>query len=78
MNITNDPLNANGAVTSVRQDNMSFPVTPADGGRMGNYTKPQFDKFNGYKDNVNPWALKLDVAQNQLAGNPLAKSIAAA
>jgi len=78
MNVRNDPLNQNGAVTSVRQDNMSFPVTPADGGRMGNYAKPQFDKFNGYKGNVNPWSLKLDVAEKQLSINPLAKSIAAA
>lgn len=78
MNVRNDPINQNGAATTVRQDNMSFPLTPADGGRMGNYAKPMFDKFNGYKGNANPWVKKLDIAEKQLAANPLAKSIAAA
>jgi hypothetical protein len=78
MNVRNDPLNQNGAATTVRQDNMSFPVGPADGGRMGNYITAPFNKFNGYKGNANPWVKKLDVAEKQLAANPLAKSIAAA
>jgi hypothetical protein len=77
MNVRADPVNAHGAVTSVRQDNMSFPVGPADGGRMGNYATPTYAKFNGYKGNANPWISKLNVAQNQLLNNPLAKSIAA-
>ena len=78
MNVRADPLNAYGAATSVRRDTMSFPLGPPDGGRMGNYATPTYAKFNGYKGTANPWASKLDVAQNQLANNPLAKSIAAA
>ena len=77
MNVRADPVNAHGAVTSVRRDTMSFPLAPADGGRMGNYATPTYAKFNGYKGNANPWVCKLDVAQKQLANNPLAKSIAA-
>ena len=77
MNVRADPLNAYGASTAVRRDTMSIPMGPPDGGRMGNYTKPSYDKFNGYKGNANPWACKLDIAQTQLANNPLAKSIAA-
>lgn len=77
MNVRADPLNAYGAATSVRRDTMSFPMGPPDGGRMGSYAKPSYDKFNGYKGNLNPWANKLDIAQTQLANNVLAKSIAA-
>jgi hypothetical protein len=78
MNVRNDPINQNGAASKVRSDNTAFPLTPSDGSRMGNYATPTFAKFNGYKDNVNPWSLKLDVAEKQLAGNSLAKSIAVA
>lgn len=77
MNVRADPINSYGAATSVRRDTMSFPLGPPDGGRMGNYSTPTYAKFNGYKGAANPWASKLDVAQNQLANNPLAKSIAA-
>lgn len=77
MNVRADPVHAYGAATTVRRDTMSFPLTPADGGRMGNYSTPTYAKFNGYKGSANPWAGKLDIAQNQLANNPLAKSIAA-
>jgi hypothetical protein len=44
---------------------------------MGNYSTPKYAKFNGYKGNENPWAGKLNIAQQQLSNNPLAKSIAA-
>jgi len=78
MNVRNDPLNQNGAATSVREDNWSTPVTPADAGYSGNYATPPFNKFNGYKGQENPWSRKLDIAQKQLDPNPLAKSVAAA
>ena len=77
MNVRADPLNAYGASTAVRRDTMTFPLPPPDGARMGNYATPAYAKFNGYKGATNPWACKLDIAQNQLANNPLAKSIAA-
>ena len=73
MNVRDDPVNAVGAMTNIRSESIPFPVQAggAGGGTSLNseYLKPEFDKFNEFKGNINPWSDTLDIAIKQLEKN---------
>ena len=73
MNVRDDPVNAVGAMTNIRSESIPFPVQAggAGGGTALNstYLKPEFDKFNEFKGNRNPYADTLDIAIKQLEKN---------
>jgi hypothetical protein len=73
MNVREDPVNAVGAMTNIRSESVPFPVQTggAGGGSALNsrYIKPNYDKFNEFKGNKNPWADTLDIAIKQLEKN---------
>jgi hypothetical protein len=78
MNVRQDPTGLNGAVTQTRQDNNTQPIGPMNGTSSQQYKGAEMYRFNEFKTNPNPHAAKLDLAQNQLRGNPLAFSISSA
>lgn len=80
MNIRQDPLGMNGAISSGRDDDNSLPLPPGGptAGRFQQYVNADMFKFNEYKANENPYTRKLDIAQKQLEDNPLAFSISQA
>jgi hypothetical protein len=73
MNVREDPVNAIGAMTNIRSESVPFPVQTggAGGGSSLNsrYIKPNYDKFNEFKGNKNPWSDTLDIAIKQLEKN---------
>ena len=73
MNVREDPVNAVGAMTNIRSESVPFPVQTggAGGGSSLNsrYVKPNYDKFNEFKGNKNPWSDTLDIAIKQLEKN---------
>jgi hypothetical protein len=80
MNVHANPLNQHGMVTSVRTDTNRYDgrMNPVNGGWTQHYVKPQYNQFNAYKGNSNPYATgrDLSVAQRVLANNPLAHTLA--
>jgi hypothetical protein len=78
MNVRQNPTGMVGAVTASRQDDNTQPIGPMNGTGAQQYKAPAMTKFNEFKTNPNPYAAKLDLAQNQLRGNPLAFSISSA
>ncbi|NBS68514.1 hypothetical protein EBT31_06320 [bacterium] len=77
MNVRQDPLGMNGAISSMRRttDDILLPLPPPDGGRFQNYVDAEMYNFNINKGARNPYAANLDLAQRQLKDNPLAFSI---
>ena len=73
MNVRDDPVNAGGAMTNIRNESIAFPIQAGGvgGGTALNqtYTKPSYDKFNEFKGTKNPWAETLDIAIKQLEKN---------
>lgn len=80
MNVRQDPLGMNGAISAGRDDDNSLPLPPGGptAGRFQQYVNAEVFKFNEYKSNENPYTRKLNIAQNQLEKNPLAFSISQA
>jgi hypothetical protein len=74
MNVRNDPVNQVGAMTNLRSESKSVPVSHMNGGRFQNYLGPEFYRFVEKKDKANPLASNkcLDVAIQQLEKNPVA------
>jgi len=74
MNVRNDPVNQVGAMTNLRPESKSVPVSHMNGGRFQNYLGPEFYRFVEKKDKANPLASNkcLDVAIQQLEKNPVA------
>jgi hypothetical protein len=79
MNVRAGPLNANGAITSVRKDSNKYDgrVNPVAGGWTQNYVQSEFYQLNPYKGQENPRTSNrgLNIAKKQLANNPLAHTI---
>jgi hypothetical protein len=75
MNVRQDPLGMNGALSTGRSDDILLPLPPPDGGRFQNYVGAEMHNFNVNKDKPNPYVSTLDLAQRQLKGNPMAFSI---
>lgn len=79
MNVRSGPLNANGAITAVRQDSNKYDgrLGPVSGGWTQNYVQSEFYQLNPYKGQENPRSSNrgLNVAKRQLANNPLAHTI---
>jgi len=73
MNVRDDPVNAGGAMTNIRNESIAFPIQAGGvgGGTALNqtYTKPSYDKFNEFKGTKNPWVDTLDIAIKQLEKN---------
>ena len=78
MNVRQDPTGMVGALTASRQDKNTQPMGPLNGTGRQRYVSPEMYDLNELKTNPNPYADKLDLAQNQLKGNPLAYSISSA
>lgn len=77
MNVRGDPINAIGALTTVRDSaNTTISgVAGPTGSANQTYVQDQYYQFNSYKGNVNPHACRLGLAAKQLAGNPLAHTL---
>ena len=78
MNVRADPLNAIGALTAVK-DNASTVVSGVQGPTSSanqTYVQDEYYQFNAYKGNVDPNSCNLGLAAKQLAGNPLAHTLA--
>ena len=77
MNIRASPLNQGGLLTAVRSDSDAsdnyFGTAGPTQGNGQNYTNDQFYQFNAFKGQ--PGRNTLDLAKNQLAGNPFAHSL---
>jgi len=74
MNVREDPNNQGGIMTNLRPESVPVPVGPVNGSRFQNYIKPDFDKFDERRMNLNPMAAPncLDVAIQQLEKNAIA------
>lgn len=74
MNVRNDPVNQVGAMTNLRPESKSVPVSHMNGSRFQNYLGPDFYRFDEKKGQANPLASSkcLDVAIQQLEKNPIA------
>lgn len=76
MNVRQDPLGMNGAISTMRNDDNSLPLPPPDGGRFQQYVDAEmYSSMNVQKGQRNPYSQNLDVAKRQLQGNPMAFSI---
>jgi hypothetical protein len=72
MNVIGDPLSAGGEVTNLRRDVATdHPGPPAPlFGTVSQYVQPEFNDLNELKSQRNPFTSKLNIAKDNLQGNP--------
>lgn len=77
MNVRESALKQGGKLTTVRSDTTRIDgrMNAANGGWTQNYKLNDYNQFNAYKGNENPYSRRLDIAKTQLQNNPLAHSL---